>query len=158
MAQVDAARRSRKSEIRNPKSETNPNSLKRMEWGNRSISSQLANNFDYCSADKPPSCRMRMARTIWSAVQGFCNQPETPASRAWKSWSRSFSVARSRTEVWGRALWNFLIFRVLGHSSISWLALGGAHLNSTTGSRSPRCEIRNPKPETRNKLKFLMVQ
>ena len=54
MAQIDAAGRGRKSEIRNPISEIRNKSklieMDEQECGNRRISSQLANNSHYCSA------------------------------------------------------------------------------------------------------------
>ena len=54
ITQMGAARRSRKSEIRSSKSETNPNC---QEWGNgqtgnRDVSSPAASNLGYCSAEK----------------------------------------------------------------------------------------------------------
>jgi hypothetical protein len=49
---MDPARRSRKSEIRNPKSKTNSNQWKWPEWknGKKVISSQAATKVGYCSA------------------------------------------------------------------------------------------------------------
>ena len=66
MAQIDAAGRGRKSEIRNPISEIRNKSklieMDEQECGNRSISSQLANNFDYCVADITGNTTSRKGR------------------------------------------------------------------------------------------------